>query len=285
MLSDIVYPVLILCGRDENRRELLRVLDPEGKYPSKSLLPMLGRRVLDWELDALCESPSVGEIYLIGLSADEFPCPHKLSFIPISTTTTILEKIVLGSDVIQKDYPDLDHLIISTGDVPGMTAESVELFLDDLKENQDVDVLLAGVPEEITLEFFPEHGRVVGRFKDHNIYPGEMMVLRHAIIPVLQDEIDQLAIRRRKFNRRSDTSRLGPVMRYLAKRPRLWMMILRYFSGNISVAELERTISQVFNLKFKTVIIPDPGFGMDLDLPEDHRKLSNFLKITKLQTV
>jgi len=285
MLSDIVYPVLILCGRDENRRELLRVLDPEGKYPSKSLLPMLGRRVLDWELDALCESPSVGEIYLIGLSADEFPCPHKLSFIPISTTTTILEKIVLGSDVIQKDYPELDHLIISTGDVPGMTAESVELFLDDLKENQDVDVLLAGVPEEITLEFFPEHGRVVGRFKDHNIYPGEMMVLRHSIIPVLQDEIDQLAIRRRKFNRRSDTSRLGPVMRYLAKRPRLWMMILRYFSGNISVAELERTISQVFNLKFKTVIIPDPGFGMDLDLPEDHRKLSNFLKITKLQTV
>ena len=285
MSSDHKYPVLILCGRDENRRELMRVLDPDGKYPSKSLLPMHGRRVLDWELDAFCDSPSVGEIYLIGLSAEDFPCPHKLSFIPISTTTTILEKIVQGSEVVMKDHPGYEHLIISTGDVPGMSTAAVELFFDALRNNQDTDVLISGVPEEITLEFFPEHGRVVGRFKDHNIYPGEMMAFRHSIIPVLKNEIDQLSIRRRQFNRRSDTSRLIPVMKYLAKRPRLWIMILRYLSRNISVEEMEKTLSRVYHMKLKSVIIPDPGFGMDLDLPEDYQKLSDYLKVIKIQEV
>ena len=34
-MTTLNYPVLVLCGRDPIRRELLRVLDPEDKYPSK----------------------------------------------------------------------------------------------------------------------------------------------------------------------------------------------------------------------------------------------------------
>jgi hypothetical protein len=278
------YPVLILCGSDPNRRELLRVLDPDENYPSKSLLPMHGRRVLDWQLDAICNSKSVIDIFLIGLSQDDFPCPHQIQYLPVSTTTTILEKIIVGSDVIQTKYPDLDHLIISTGDVPGMTTESVDCFFKALEQNIESDVLISGVPEEITSQYFPNHNRIVGRFTDCSIYPGEMMALRHKIIPTLMEEIDQLSRQRRKFDRRSDTSKLIPLFRYLSKKPKLWMMILRYLSGNISIKEIEKKLSAVYQMNFRCVIIPDPGFGMDLDLPEDFQKLSDYLSITKLQT-
>ena len=91
-MASISYPVLILCGRDEKRRELLKVHDPKSIYPSKSMLPMHGKRVLDWQLEAMCESRYIGDIYLIGLSPDEFPCPQKLNFIPIKRTSTIFEK-------------------------------------------------------------------------------------------------------------------------------------------------------------------------------------------------
>ena len=73
MIPNTAYPVLVLCGSDPNRRELMKALDPQGLLPSKALLPMAGKRVLDWQLEALIESPNISEIYLIGLSPEEFP--------------------------------------------------------------------------------------------------------------------------------------------------------------------------------------------------------------------
>jgi hypothetical protein len=196
-----------------------------------------------------------------------------------------MEKISAGSKIISKNYPNLKHIIISTGDTPAITTKSIDLFFRELIQHNDADVLLTGVPEDITLEIFPDHGRVVGKFKDQDIYLGEMFVLRHNILPVLEEEIDQLAARRRQFNRRADTSKLGPILRYLARKPGLWLMISKYLRGILTLDELESILSKVFNLNIKTAIIPDPGFGMDMDLPEDYQKLSNYIKQTKLSSI
>ncbi len=285
MMATKIYPVLVLCGRDCKRRELLRVLDPEGKYPSKVLLPMLGKRVIDWQLEALQASSHVGEIYLLGLTQSDYPIKDPIHHIPIDTTSTILEKISTGSKIISKNFPDLKHIIISTGDTPAITTESIDLFFRELIQHSDADVLLTGVPEDITLEVFPDHGRVVGRFKDQDIYLGEMFALRYDKLPILEEEIDQLATRRRQFNRRADTSKLGPILRYLARKSGLWVMIIKYLRGILTLGELERVLSKVYKLKIKTAIIPDPGFGMDLDLPEDYQKLSDYIKQTKLSSI
>jgi CTP:molybdopterin cytidylyltransferase MocA len=284
MMATKVYPVVVLCGRDRKRRELLRVHDPEGKYPSKALLPMLGKRVIDWQLEALQASSYVGEIYLLGLTQSDYPIKDPIHHIPIDTTSTILEKISAGSKIISKNYPDLKHIIISTGDTPAITTKSIDLFFRELIQHSDADVLLTGVPEDITLEIFPDHGRVVGRFKDQDIYLGEMFALRYDKLPILEEEIDQLATRRLQFNRRADTSKLGPILRYLARKPGLWLMIIKYLRGILTIGELERVLSKVYKLNIKTAIIPDPGFGMDLDLPEDYQKLSDYIKQTKLSS-
>jgi NDP-sugar pyrophosphorylase family protein len=285
MMATKTYPVLVLCGSDPKRRELLKVLDPEEKYPSKVLLPLLGKRVIDWQLEALLASSYVGEIYLLGLTQSDYPIKDPIHHIPIDTTSTILEKITAGSKIISKNYPDLEHIVISTGDAPAITTKSIDLFFRELIQHNDADVLLTGVPEDITLEIFPDHGRVVGKFKDQDIYPGEMFALRNNILPVLENEINQLSSRRRQFNRRSDTSKLGPILRYLARKPGLWLMIIKYLLGILTVDELETILSKVFNLNIKTAIIPDPGFGMDMDLPEDYQKLSDYIKQTKLSSI
>ena len=285
MMATKTYPVFVLCGRDPKRRKLLRVHDPEGKYPSKALLPMLGKRVIDWQLEALQASSYVGDIFLLGLTQSDYPIKYPIQHIPIDTTSTIMEKISAGSKVISKNYPDLKHIIISTGDTPAITTKSIDLFFRELIQHSDADVLLTGVPEDITLEVFPDHGRVVGRFKDQDIYLGEMFALRYDILPVLEEEIDQLATRRRQINRRANTSKFGPILRYLARKPGLWLMIIKYLRGTLTLDELESTLSKTYKLNIKTAIIPDPGFGMDLDLPEDYQKLSDYIKQTKLSSI
>jgi hypothetical protein len=164
-----------------------------------------------------------------------------------------------------------------------MTTESVDCFFNALEQNIESDVLISGVPEDLTSQYFPNHNRIVGKFTDCQIYPGEMMALRHTIIPTLMEEIDQLSRQRRQFDRRKDTSKLIPVLRYLSKKPKLWLMILGYLSGNISLKGIEKNLSEAYQMNFRCVIIPDPGFGMDLDLPEDYQRLSDYLSKTKRQ--
>jgi len=285
MVDVRTYAVLVLCGQDEKRRELLKIHDPEGKYPSKVLLPMHGKRVLDWQLESMSESPYIGEIFLIGLSPDEFPYPKKLNFISIERTTTILEKIILGSQTIIDKYPELGHLIFCTGDIPGISTESINDFFKELNKNLSADVLLSAVPEDITSQEFPEHNRIVGRFKDRSISIGEMVALKHTIISPLVVELDQLSELRSQFVHMSDTSKRMLVMRYLATKPRLWMLIIKYLLGSLSIEEVEIILSRVYGMKLKISIISDPGFGMDMDLPEDYQKLSDYVLRTKLQVI
>ena len=205
------YPVLVLCGRDEKRRELLEIHDPERKYPSKVLLPMLGKRVLDWQLEALLSSSHVKDVYLIGLSPVEYPTSNQnIHHIPINTTTTILDKLTTGSQYICELYPELLHIVISTGDAPAITTKSIDHFFRELNQHESADVMITGVPEDITKEFFPDHGRIVGKFKEINIYPGEMFALRPGSLKTLNEVITQLSARRLQFNRRLDTTKLGP---------------------------------------------------------------------------
>ena len=283
MIPDTTYPVLLLCGSDPNRRDLMKVLDPEGLLPSKALLPMAGKRVLDWQLDAMIESPNIGDIYLIGLSPEEYPSDLDLKYIQYEKSSSILEKIKYGSLFIQKSYPDLDHLIVCSGDAPGLASSSINKFFDIFRDNLDADLLIGVVPEDITLKFFPNHRRVIGKFKDLSVYPGEMYIFRHKIIPVIEDEILQMTIRRRQFDRQKDTSKLVPVLKYLARKPRLWLLIIKYGLGLLSIPELESILSRVYNLKMKAIIIPDPGFGMDLDLPEDYDSITEYIIMTKVQ--
>ena len=87
--SNKKYPVFVMCGSDPSRRKLLQVLDPEEKYKSKALLPFLGRRVIDWQLEALRHSPFVENLYLIGLTKEDAPFDFPVHYVPSSTTADV----------------------------------------------------------------------------------------------------------------------------------------------------------------------------------------------------
>jgi len=283
MIPGTAYPVLLLCGSDPKRRELMRAHDPHGLLPSKALLPMAGKRVLDWQLEAMIESPDISDIYLIGLSPEDFPSDLDLKFIHSDRESSILEKIKYGSEILRTTYPDLDHIVVCSGDAPGMKTASVNQFFDILRQNLDADLLIGVVPEDITLKFFPNHRRVIGKFKDQSVYPGEMYVFRHNIIPVLEEEILQMTLKRRQFDRQKDTSKLIPILKYFGRKPGLWLLIVKYSLGLLSISELESILTRVYGLKMKAIIIPDPGFGMDLDLPEDYKSITEYIRFTKGQ--
>mgnify|MGYP006284115475 CR=1 FL=1 len=278
------YPVLVLCGSDRKRRRLLRELDPEGKYPSKALLPFLGKRVIDWQIEALRASPYIGNLYLLGLSVEEILLQPPVYSIPVDPTSGIEEKLLTGVHYLESEGEDTNPLIVTTADTPGMTTASINSFFEQLEAMPgDPDGVLTGVPIEPTLEIFPSNNRVVAYFRDHHIYPGELAALKGQAIQKAQALIEDIGTLRRSFNRSTENVSLGPALRYIARKPGLWPMILRYLLGSLSLARAERELSRAFQLDLRVIVIPDPGFGMDMDMPEDFQLLEAYVRKVKLQ--
>lgn len=275
------FPVFVMCGRDAKRRRLLEVHDPEGKYKAKGLLPFLGKRLVEWQLDVLRESPYVEGLYLLGLSAEDIAFDFPVHYIPVETTADFADKLIAGKAYLDRLGKSPDMVVISSSDAPGIRLQEVNAFFEALIENDDCEFVISLVPEAVCEAVFPGSGRVVARFSDHQVFPGELYALSPRAIGIGHEVINEFSARRRKINRNKKKVGLGPMLRFVAKRPPMWTVILNYLLGVATLADAEKGFTKAFGCKTKGVIIPDAGFGMDMDLPEDYARLEAYVKKIK----
>jgi hypothetical protein len=276
------YPVFVMCGRDAKRRRLLEVHDPEGKYKAKGLLPFLGKRLVEWQLDVLRESPFVEGIYLLGLSAADIQFDFPVYYVPVDTTADFADKLIAGKAYLDQLGKSPKMVVISSSDAPGIRLEEVNNFYEALITHDDCEFVVSLVPEEVCEAVFPGSGRVVARFRDHQVFPGELYALSPRAISLGHEVINELSARRRKINRTRKKVGMGPLLRFVAQRPPMLPVIFKYLFGMSTLADAERGFSKAFGCKTKGIIISEAGFGMDMDLPEDYARLEAYVKKTKL---
>ena len=275
---DQQYPVFVMCGSDLKRRRLLEVIDPQGNYKSKALLPFLGKRLIDWQLGALSKSPYVEGLYLIGLSEADAQFDFPVHYVPIETSSEFLDKLLSGLDYLSSLGKNPDLVVISTSDTPGIRAEDINAFFEQLNSRDGEEFLLSLVPEDLIEAVFPGSRRVVMRFRDYQLVPGEMYALSPRAIDLGKAFIAGISQRRRQINRQVRKINPAPVIRLLARKPHMWGVIVKYLLGTATLADAERALTRSFNCKSKAVIIGDAGFGMDMDLPEDYEVLEAYVQ-------
>lgn len=272
------YPVFVMCGRDAQRGRLLQTLDPEGKYKSKALLPFLGKRLIDWQLEALNSSPYVEELYLIGLSEKDVKFNFPVHYIPAETTAEFADKLTTGFDFLSAMGKNPDLVVISTTDAPGIQTQDINQFFEQLHVLSGSEFILSFVPQDVIEAAFPGSGRVVLRFRDHQLIPGELYALSPRAIRIGKKVVAGISQRRRQINRQVNNINPTPVIRLLARKPLMWGVIIKYLLGRATVADAERAFSKSFDCQTRGVIIPDAGFGMDMDLPEDYQRLEAYVQ-------
>ncbi len=276
------FPVFVMCGRDFHRRRLMKTIDPEGHYKTKALLPFLGKRLIDWQLEELKKSPYVEGLYLIGLSEDDARFDYPIHYVPGETVSDFGDKLSWGLDYLDKLGKTSNIVIVSSCDAPGIRVKEIDEFFKAMGEDPGKDAYISLVPEDVAEVVFPKSGRVVARFRDFDVFPGELFALSPRAIRVQKKVIGELGLQRRKINRSKNKINLGPMLSYLAHKPGTWPLIIKYIRGRASLGDGERVLSRVFGCDIKGVIIPEAGFGMDMDLPEDYARLEDYVKRTKL---
>lgn len=276
------YPVFVMCGRDIQRRKLMEVVDPEEKYKSKALLPFLGKRLVEWQLEELRKSPYVGELYLLGLSEGDLTLPYPVHFVPVETTADFADKLLHGLAALEAQGETPDRVVISSCDAPGIRVGEVNAFFEQMQASKGAEFVLSLVPEDVIEAEFPGSGRVVVHFRDGDVFPGELYALSPRVIQKQHELIREFNQRRRQINRQARKIGLGPMLRYIARKPRVWGLLVWYALGLATLADAARVLSAAFRVPTKGVVIPDAGFGMDMDLPEDYARLEAYVRARKL---
>ena len=278
------YPVFVMCGRDAKKRELIKLLDPEDKYKTKALLPFLGKRIVDWQIEELRKSPYTGEIFLLGISKEMAKFNFPVHYVPVPTISTFSEKLKAGLEYVRSLGIEDTLFVVSSSDTPGISVGPINQFYEELEKYRDYDYVQSVVPDDITSEAFPDHKRVVAKFKDVHVYPGELYAMSEFGIKEKLDIIDEIGGGRRKIKKKKRTkksSALTPILLLILKHPRTWILILLFLMGRLELKGAEKILKIIAKGKVKAVIIEDAGFGMDIDLAEDYDKVKRFVCDTR----
>jgi GTP:adenosylcobinamide-phosphate guanylyltransferase len=271
------YPVFVMSGGDPQRRKLLETIDPDERYKSKALLPFLGKRLIDWQLEALNRSPYIEGLYLIGLSAEDASFNFPVHYVPGATTAEFADKLIAGISYLSANEKNPSLVVISSCDTPGIQTQHINQFFEKLNALPESEFVLSLVPEHLIEAAFPHSKRVVLGFRDIKLVPGELYALSPRAIREGYKLISEISTRRRKIDRQAHKINPMPVIRLLAQKPLMWGLILKYLLGKATMSEAERVFSKTFGYQTRGVIISDAGFGMDLDLPEDYERLKTYL--------
>lgn len=226
-------------------------LYPFTQGASKTLLPLAGKPMLQWILDALTAAPSIWRIVLVGLEGNAaITSPKIVARLP--NRGSLFQNGAAGIAALRALTPASAQLVMCSGDIPLITAEMVEWGIAQCPD-PTVDLYHFDVSRAVMETRFPESHRTYIHFADGDLAGGDF----HIVAPGIIDQHGKLwedLIGNRK-NALKQALRLGAAF------------FIKLALHRLRVAELERKAARSFGLKVRVVQSKYPELGMDVDKP------------------
>lgn len=229
--------------------------DPLAEYTlgrPKGLLPIAGRPMIAYVVEALAGSRYIRSIIVVGLPPeDRPPLPVPVTHLPAHGD--LFSNAEAGINHAITVNPDLDGIVVSSADIPLVTLEIVDRFIEDCLCT-DHDVYYGVVERSVMENRFPTSQRSYVHLREGDFAGGDMILVRPGAIAANRDLWRQVAdARKSAFSQARILGGIWPVLRLLARR--------------MSLAEAEQRASRALNVRGRAVICRDPEVGMDVDKP------------------
>lgn len=233
-------------------------LDDVSGERFEALIPVAGRPMVQWVIDALRASQSISRIVIVG-PADELReriVGDNILFVDCGDT--ILENVKRGT----RQVPSSRRALVVTSDVPLLTAQAVDDFLARCRDDS-VQVFYSVVRREAIERAFSDISRTYVTIKDGTFTGGNLALLDSDLFERYGEVIDRaIALRKKPVE----------MCRLLGLR-----CIIRYVFRRLSVTDIERRVYRMLGLRGKGVVCDYPEVGIDVDKPEDYRRVEEIL--------
>jgi GTP:adenosylcobinamide-phosphate guanylyltransferase len=218
----------------------------------KAALEIGGKPMIQWVLDALEKSPSIGRIVLVG--AQELQgnlCSSKiLAFLPAGDD--ILDNFQRGADALLADRPALRMVAVVSSDIPLATSEGIEWVIRAAQETEK-DITYCVIKQNQMEERFPESARSYVKLKDMNVCGGDLSVINMDLYKTRED------FWRKIFAARKSAMRQASLIGFDI----LILLALKQLTLEDTVKKVTRRLG----ISGQGLVCPYPGIGMDIDKP------------------
>jgi GTP:adenosylcobinamide-phosphate guanylyltransferase len=218
---------------------------------SKAMLDMAGKPMIQWVLDALCESKTIERVVIVGLEpGSNVTCPKSLAFIP--NQGSMVDNIRKGVSKVLELNPGAEFALMVSSDIPGINGEMVDWSVNTALETDD-DAYYSVVTRELMESRFPGSKRSYIRFKDVEVCGADMNMIRTSIATGRDEFWNKLvAARKNAFKQAA-----------LIGYDTLFLLLLRQLTINGVV----KKASARLGLKGRAIISPYAEIAMDVDKP------------------
>jgi len=215
---------------------------------SKTLVPVRGRPLVEFTLEALRATPEVDRIVYVGPVPAQGLAPAPDAVLP--DQGSLLANLESGLAEAQST-----RVVVASGDNPFITPEAVRDVLE--RAPKEAALVYPIVPKAAVERRWPGMRRTYARLREGTFTGGNLIVLDKALferaLPMARKII---ALRKRPFA-------LAGVVG--------WGLLFRLLLGRLGIADVERRAEQLFHMPMSALVSEHPEIGVDADSEEDLR--------------
>ncbi len=230
----------------------------EISVSNKALLPICGKPMVEYVVDALHKSSFIGKIAIVGPAELLRDCLGHRADYYLEGAGTFFGNL---NSAIQPFLEDRGVLIV-TSDIPMLTGEVVDDFIKEcLKQNADLCYPI--VEKSVNESKFPGFKRTYVGLKEGTFTGGNIFYINPAVLgPCHNFALKLIEYRKKPWK----TAKLLGL-------DFLTMLTL----GVLPISKIEQRFSELLNIKAVAIISPFPELANDVDKPSDVEMVEKYL--------
>lgn len=224
------------------------VIDPTVRI--KGLVPVAGKPMVEWVVDALRAAESIGDIAVVVPTAEGLGAWVDKADKIVVSEGRFADNVIAGVDSFRNDR----SVLVTTGDLPALTAAAVDDFVaQSISRGADFSYPL--VRKSNMLEQFPGSERTFVRIAGGPVTGGNMMVMTPSLVAQARE------IGQRFFETRKSPLRMAQVVGV--------PFIVKMALGILDPADVERKLGELLGGTCAAIYTTHASIGADVDKPLD----------------
>ncbi len=245
---------VVLAGYSPSEKDLLAEYTRGGP---KALIPIAGRPMLAYVVDALQGSRYVKHIVIVGLPPAALPeLNGTVDYVPDAGGA--LANAEAGLQYVLDHWAGLDGVLVATADVPTCTPEMIDDFIKDCSRT-DHDLYYVIVERSVMEKRFPGSHRSYVHMREGDFNGGNLFFARPGLTVSSHELLQNLSDARKSALRQARMIGLWTLFKLLIRR--------------LSLPEAERAVSRMVKMRGRVVVSPYAEVGMDVDKPFQYEML------------
>ncbi|MHC1784128.1 MAG: nucleotidyltransferase family protein [Anaerolineaceae bacterium] len=228
----------------------------------KALLPIAGKTMIQWVVDALNGSKRISKLIIVGLPPfTDISTRHPLTFLP--DQGSIISNIQAGVDEIRRDDPAAMKTLIISSDIPAIKPSMVDWMIKIVEES-DADIFYNVVTRQVMESIFPGSKRTYTRLRQLEVCGGDLNAVSLSFLTGGNPFFDEI------INSRKNPFKQASLFGFDI----LFSLLLNC----LSLQDLEKKISERIHARGKALLCPYAEIGMDVDKPHQFDIVQSFIQ-------